>query len=350
MAPNLPRIIALAAAISVPAAYGAFEDPLDKPAQLSPLATSRPLFGITAAGTRLVAVGQRGHVLVSDDGGQDWQQAAVPTSTDLTAVQFVTDKKGWAVGHDGLVLTSDDAGATWKKQLDGRQIGPLLVSFYEKAPVEEEKREGLLSEARFFLESGPDKPFLDVFFENEREGFVIGSFNLILRTADGGQTWTPWQDRMDNPRILNLHAIRSIGGEIYVVGELGIMLKLDRAAQRFVALPSPYAGSYFGVTGKPDVVIAYGMRGNVFTSRDQGSTWHKVDTGLEVGITGATVLSDGRVAIVSQLGHLLICDDAVASCRAVAGAQHKPAAGVAESHGGGLVLVGVQGAHREKLN
>ena len=107
-----------------------YVDVLDLPARVSALAINSPLSGMARAGERVIAVGQRGHILFSDDAGKHWQQAAVPVSADLTAVNFPTTTQGWAVGNDGVVLHSSDAGATWQKQLDGRQIGALLVKHY----------------------------------------------------------------------------------------------------------------------------------------------------------------------------------------------------------------------------
>ena len=39
------------------------------------------------------------------------------------------------------------------------------------------------------LEIGPVNPFLDVWFENENNGFVVGAYGMFLRTTDGGKTW-----------------------------------------------------------------------------------------------------------------------------------------------------------------
>src|SRR5471030_2586830 len=70
------------------------------------------LLDVTHAGTRLVTVGERGHILYSDDQGKDWTQAKVPSRQLLTALYFVDDKHGWAVGHDAQILASSDGGAT----------------------------------------------------------------------------------------------------------------------------------------------------------------------------------------------------------------------------------------------
>ena len=49
------------------------------------------LQAITQAGQRLVAVGERGLVLLSDDAGKHWRQAQVPVSVTLTAHQPMFD-------------------------------------------------------------------------------------------------------------------------------------------------------------------------------------------------------------------------------------------------------------------
>ncbi len=67
-----------------------YVDVLDLPARVSALALNSPLSGMARAGERVIAVGQRGHILFSDDGGKHWQQAAVPVSADLTAVNFAS--------------------------------------------------------------------------------------------------------------------------------------------------------------------------------------------------------------------------------------------------------------------
>src|SRR5690606_13251763 len=93
----------------------------------SPKAVSSLLLDIAHAGKRLVAVGDRGHILFSEDGGKNWVQARVPTRQLLTALYFVDDKHGWAVGHDAQILVSEDGGANWKLQYeDLEREAPLL--------------------------------------------------------------------------------------------------------------------------------------------------------------------------------------------------------------------------------
>ena len=150
-----------------------------------------------------------------------------------------------------------------------------------------ESAKALLAEAKRYKEQGADKPFLDVWFADATNGYVVGAYNLIFRTADGGKTWEPWFDRTDNPKFFNLYAIRPAAGDLYIAGEGGLVLKLDAAAQRFNALAVPYKGSFFGVAAAGNSVLVFGLRGNVFRSDNGGATWTKVDAGLPAAIVAA---------------------------------------------------------------
>ncbi|MGP0014920.1 WD40/YVTN/BNR-like repeat-containing protein [Pseudomonas sp.] len=325
---------------------GAYVDVLDLPARASPLALSSPLLGVARAGLRLVTVGQRGHILYSDDSGKHWQQAAVPVSADLSAVNFPSARQGWAVGNDGVVLHSSDAGATWHKQLDGRQIGALLVEHYgalARAEPGNPQWPLLAIEGQRLVEQGADKPLLDVWFANDNLGYVVGVFNLILRTEDGGQTWTPFQDRTDNPQGFHLNAIASTGDGLYIAGEQGLLLKWDDTRQRFVAVPTPYQGSFFGVLGKPGEVLAYGLRGNVWRSTDGGLSWIPLDSGLHISITAGIVDASGRYRLFTQGGQMLLSQGSGADMRLVREPVPLPVAGAVQAVNGVLVVVGNRG-------
>lgn len=321
-----------------------FVDPLDRPAEPSALAARRLLNAVAAAGRRLVAVGQRGHIVFSDDDGATWTQAAVPVSTDLTGVHFVSAQRGWAVGHGGVVLATADGGRSWARQLDGRQIGPLLAATYR-----EHARGALRRQLEILAAPTADRSLLDVWFDDERSGFAVGAFNLILRTDDGGASWTPWLDRTENPKGLHLQAIRRAAGGLYVVGEQGLVLKLDPARRRFEARPAGYGGSFLGVTGAGRAVLAFGLRGTVVRSDDAGATWRRVPVGVDVALTGAAPIPHGRIALVAQSGQLLVSADGGESFRRVGLERAWPASAVVAAGADAVVLVGAMGARREAL-
>ena len=124
-------LAALALAVALPftrqVVAGEFADTLDTPALHSNLAVQGPLTGLASAGERLVVVGQRGHILYSDDAGRRWQQAEVPVSSDLVAVHFPSASQGWAVGHDGVVRERP------LEPLDDDGLGGLVSDRHEVA-------------------------------------------------------------------------------------------------------------------------------------------------------------------------------------------------------------------------
>lgn len=342
--------IAAAAAAGVAlAATGGTRDVLDTPAARSALASRSLLNGLALAGERIVAVGQRGHVLLSDDGGKTWTQAEVPLSSDLVAVSFPGPKSGWAVGHDGVILRSTDAGATWTRQLDGRKAGEAMVDHYGRETGSGEARQAAaLEEAKKFAAQGAENPFLDVWFENDSHGIAVGAFGLAMRTRDGGATWEPLLHAIDNPKALHLYAVRGIGGEVYIAGEQGFFARLDRASDRFRSAELPYKGTLFGIVGNDRAVIVHGLRGTALRSTDLGATWQPVETKLAVGLTGSAVAA-GRIVIVSQAGHLLVSGDDGASFRSARLERPIPGAAVIVAGKDTVVVAGPRGVAPQSI-
>ena len=337
----------LALAAGLPAAGAGFVDVLDTPAKASPHAAKVLLQAVAKAGSRLVAVGQRGHIVVSSDAGTTWKQSEVPVSADLTAVFFVDERRGWAVGHDGVILHSADGGTRWEVQLTGRKANDLLVAAMERKAAAEptsESAKALLGEALRFKDQGADKPFLDIWFADAATGYAVGAYNLLFRTEDGGRTWEPWFDRTDNPKLFNLYAVRAAGGELYVAGENGLVLKLDKAAGRFRALAVPYNGSFFGLAEAGTAVLAFGLRGNVFRSPDAGKSWTKVDAGLRASIVGATRSARGELVLADAGGRVAASTDAGTTFKPVPLAKPVPLTGLLALDPRGFALVGPRGA------
>jgi photosystem II stability/assembly factor-like uncharacterized protein len=345
----------VALALALPAVSIAdFADVMTTPAGKSPLASKGLLNGLALAGKRIVAVGQRGHIVYSDDQGASWQQANVPVSSDLVAVSFPTPEQGWAVGHDGIVLHTTDAGAHWATQLDGRRIGPLMMEQLRAQAAKgalgsAEDTSKLLDEAGRIAAQGAENPFLDVSFADARHGFIVGAFNLIFQTSDGGQSWTSWFERTENPERLHLYSVHGLGQDIYITGEQGLVLKLDREAGRFRALGTPYKGTYFGVVGTGTAVIVYGLRGHAYRSTDSGAHWTPIDTGIQEGITGAATFGSEGLALVSQAGSVLLSRDGGLHFAPYRLAKPSPAAAVAVT-GDAIVTAGALGVKTQALH
>lgn len=329
-------------------------DVLVRPALQTARANSSAMLAVTRAGNRIVAVGERGIVILSDDNGITWRQSVVPVSETLTNVQFANDRTGWAVGHSGIVLRSSDGGQTWQGQLDGKKAAELSLALAKqraalaagdtKGKQQLKRNQNLVIEAERLVADGPDKPFLDLSFRNEAEGFIVGAYGLILGTTDGGQTWTSWQDRLDNGRGRHLYSIAAAGKDIYIAGEQGTLFHSTDAGLSFSEVKTPYAGSYFGVRQLAGGgVLVFGLRGNVYQSHDGVHDWQKVPIGDDAALNASCLLSDGSLILVDQGGRVLRSKDGGHSFQLEPQRQGFPLSGVVQAADSSIVLVGLGG-------
>src|SRR5687767_4993594 len=271
-------------------------DEANKPAEIEPLAPGSLLLDLAVAGSRLVAVGERGHVLLSDDQGASWRQAkSVPTRTMLTAVFFADDEYGWAVGHDETILNTVDGGETWTR-------------------------------SHFAPEA--QQPLLDLWFANRVSGIAVGAYGAYLTTNDGGRTWqvskfaappdpssskngAPPLEEGELPPDYHLNRIVGIGPRLYIAAEGGRLYRSDDRGASWRALPSPYTGSFFGLVPiRGEGLLAFGLRGHLFRSADAGETWHALESHTTAMLTDGIAVNDLRVVIGGLAGVLLVSADA----------------------------------------
>ncbi|KQV88871.1 YCF48-related protein [Pelomonas sp. Root1237] len=330
--------LALACAVSAQAAAPA-PAALSEPALISPKALSAATLAVARAGERLVAAGERGTVLWSDDGGKAWQQAAVPVRAGLTALRFVDANNGWAAGHLGVILKTSDGGKTWIKQLDGLQAAASLLA----AATDDAGRRA----AQRMVEEGADKPWFDLDAIDARQAIAVGAYGLAMVTRDGGATWQPLPTRAANPRGLHLYGVRVVGDQWFIAGEQGLLLRSSDGGASFTALASPYKGSFFGLLASPSgALLAYGLRGSVYRSTDAGNSWDKVDLGTPLSLQ-AGIARRGELTLLAQTGELFVsADDGRTFKRQPPPAGPLPAAGLASAPDDAWVIASLRGTRR----
>lgn len=282
-----------------------YVDPLDAPSVLDASIARKPMMGLAHAGARVVAVGMRGAIVLSDDSGRTWRQSGAPVQSDLTAVTFSNAQQGWAVGHDGVILGTTDGGNTWTRQLDGRMAIKQFSEHYQaQVAAGRADLQKMLTEVERNAQRGPALPYLDVVFDDDKHGYAVGQFGMLVETKDGGRTWLPGLELAENPELLTFYAARKIGRDIYLAGERGMVYRLDRNRGIFVRIATGYSGSLFGIVGNESVLVAYGLRGTLAVSRDGGVSWTVSSLPVPAAVVGADVLQDGRVILASITGHL----------------------------------------------
>ena len=247
----------------------------NRQAKVFPGAYTTMVLGAALAGKRIVAVGNHGAVILSDDQGLTFRQAeAVPTSLMLDAVSFADDRRGWAVGHQGVIIHTTDGGETWTMQPEAVCQG---------------------------------RPLFSVWFKNDRLGFAAGLWGLLIKTTDGGKTWEqvklpPLPDGRKDDR--NLFAIfPDLKGNLFIAAERGTLFKSVDGGLGWKLIETGGKGSLWaGAALRDGSIIVGGLRGKIFRSQDEGLHWTEVHTGTKSSITGLTELTDGRVVAVGLEG------------------------------------------------
>jgi len=293
-----PILLAAACIVALPAAAAPVGDALQRPALAVKAPQRTVLLAAALAGERIVAVGERGVVALSDDRGATWRQAPCPVSVTLTMVRFADAAHGVAVGHGGTVLTTSDAGATWTVRLDGRRLAQLAKDAAKTAEAQKE--------AERLVADGPDKPFLDVLLWDAKRLLAVGAYGIAFHSADGGVTWAPWMARLPNPKALHWYVARRAGDALLLAGEQGLVARSDDGGESFRLLPSPYKGSWFaGELNADGALLIAGLRGNVWRSADGGARWSQIVSPVPASIISTATAADGQLLLASQAGIVL---------------------------------------------
>lgn len=311
--------VALLAGASQPAPAGDRPALQLRPADVRPSAATSMMLAAARAGRRIVAVGERGTILWSDDDGASFRQAeAVPVSSTLTGVSFADAQHGWAVGHAGVVLHTADAGRTWTLQRS---------------------------------DLSRDQPLLAVHFSDARRGVAVGLWSLVLVTQDGGREWQPAAlpaapgGRSTDVNLHGLFAGRD--GALFACAEQGRVLRSADGGRSWQTLETGYRGSLWaGLALADGTLLVGGLRGTLLRSRDGGGSWTALETGVRSSITGLTQLPDGRVLAAALDGVVLVSADGV-SFKALQSVDRLAYTAVVATAGGKPLLLSRAGPRTE---
>lgn len=293
-------------------AESTLQDVLESPAKQNKTSIHTLQLGLARAGNRLVSVGERGVILLSEDEGNSWTQAkSVPVSVTLTAVTFSDPLNGWAAGHSGVILATADGGKNWHVQLDGFKAAELAMAEAESMiAAGDERGERAKRNAAYLIKEGADKPILDVYFANQFDGWAIGAYGLAFATNDGGENWHSVIARLPNPAGKHLYKVVRSANELIILGEQGAVFSSADNGQAFTTLETPYYGSFFdGLLFEDGTRLLYGLRGNVWRQTKGKGRWKRVKLGSEVTLTSGLVSADGQILLADQSGQLFVSSD-----------------------------------------
>ena len=223
---------------------------------------------------RVVAVGERGNILLSDDQGLSWQAATVNPQRDLTLTSLVelADNSLLAVGHDGWILRSQDKGEHWAEVRHDKELGEPLLGAWSAGGTQVQ---------------------------------AFGSFGKFYQSDDDGRTWQSTPLEVDSAHLNSMDG--GPEGRRMLVGEQGLVMRSTDAGQHWQTLPAFYNGSLFGVVRlSPERWVAYGMRGHVFVTQNFGQSWDQVPVGNQLPLYGHALLPNGGGLLIVGAGSSMV--------------------------------------------
>jgi photosystem II stability/assembly factor-like uncharacterized protein len=217
-------------------------------AEVANVPTSKALLGVAAMGSKAIAVGVEGTILVTED-RIAWRKVDGGTATRLLKVALAPDGNAVAVGAFGTILWSGDWGSTWR---------PVGVDW--EAVLEEPGYEPHLYDVQFdvagrvliagefgLVITSTDRgtswqrkhkgevSLFALFLTEDGTGFAVGHEGTILRSRDNGETWEV-RDSGTDANLLDVWASRH--GEVVVTGIRSLLRSID-GGDSFFSVRSP---------------------------------------------------------------------------------------------------------------
>jgi photosystem II stability/assembly factor-like uncharacterized protein len=217
----------------------------------------------------------RSYLLRTTDGGASWSRVEV-TGADadvlLTRVAFADDSRGWAFGEMGALYATEDGGGSW-----GRQTLPT--------------KHLLLGGA--FLAAG--------------QGWLVGAGNTILYNPDGGSQWRAGASPATTPAATRFNAVSFVEARRgWAVGERGLVLTTPNGGRSWSRQESNVGVDLSDVKFvDADEGWAVGAEGTIIHTTDGGANWRLEPSGTRHPLERLSVASRARAWAVGFGGTIV---------------------------------------------
>jgi photosystem II stability/assembly factor-like uncharacterized protein len=284
------------------------------------------------------AVGDRGVIWHTIDGGRHWQRQDSPVRCRLAAVSFVDPMNGWAVGgshrsythqSEGVVLRTVDAGKTWQN-VPSLQLPALkYVKFFDARRGVAVGESSPLFPAGVYLTQDGGRSWATsptaqkqhwhaADFLDPRNGVVAsldGKTGVVGASELNGSALPTGSQRRPQ-------AVRLGGGSVWLCGEGSLLLQSRDGGASWSAPPAPLpveAARQFDfaalATHGQNCWVAGTPGSLVFHSPDGGQSWQAYRTDSFAPINSLFFLDENRGWAVGALGTILATRDGGRSWR-----------------------------------
>ncbi len=147
-----------------------------------------------------------GQIYKSTDGGETWEIISKPSSTAISNVYCLSDIDIISISYDGSIFKSTDGGETWNSKSNPGSNSAYLNEIYfiddNVGFIVGGSQYGQGAELFKTTDRGEtwtdiainyETEFASIFFINSTTGFIVGKYGTILKTTDVGETWTLYE-------------------------------------------------------------------------------------------------------------------------------------------------------------
>ena len=268
------------------------------------------------------AVGSRGTILATTDGGATWAEQTSGYHGWLADVAFADREHGWTVGGNqpsgATVLATTDGGATWQKQTTVKGMLAAVAAIgatHAWAAGGNGARGRILatSDGQTWHEQdvGRRQSLIDVSFADEKHGWAVGSGGAIITTRDGGATWATQQSHSD-AYLSSVHFADAAhgwaaGAQNFGSGSQAVVLATSDGGARWRLISIGSKGtSLFHMTFADRLhgwaVASYGPRLLCLATRNGGVSWRTVKVMRPPGLEDVGASASGRTCFVGWPG------------------------------------------------
>ena len=276
-------LVVFALLLVVPTAFGQWTQ------QTSPV--SSDLIGVCfTSSTDGWIVGAGGTLLRTIDGGAHWTVRSVPTTENLNKIAFLDPQHGYIVGDRKTLLVTTDGGNLWKLVYSGYDV---FANYYDIEISDDHSRGWMAGGWQAWGSSvivGMQLGYCDVQFEavagrcvgvdfvGNDLGWVVGMDRLILKTTDGGSSWTQ-QAGTAGAAYTGLNGIQFFNNETgLAVGDGGVILKTTNGGTEWYAVRENNEVLFCADVRTNSVAYVVGSAATILKSTDQGETWQSQQT------------------------------------------------------------------------
>ena len=231
----------------------------------------------------------RAVVVSTKDGGQTWKELPHQIVPRLKTVVFPNKanlENGWAVGEvdpgtgSSLFYTSS-SGSVWSSQ-ESKPMPAMkrAVSGGRRFVVIDSAGQlGAISDNRFeyaVVTSKYPSVINDLVMTDARHGWAVGNNGMVVRTRNGGTSWTPVGESQLQPlQHSDFRSVSATGDSVWFGGTCGrTLVRLNRETEKVTFVTLPQSASINRIRFiDPSNGWAVGDFGTIFATKDGGSTW-----------------------------------------------------------------------------